>query len=67
MLKKKFYIETYGCQMNVADSQLVSEILIENNFEKTDDYKSADIIFLNTCSVRQNAEERVLGDRKSVV
>lgn len=61
MLKKKFYIETYGCQMNVADSQLVSEILIENNFEKTEDYKSADIIFLNTCSVRQNAEERVLG------
>lgn len=60
MTKRKFYIETYGCQMNVADSQLVSEILTKNNFEKIDDYTNADLIIVNTCSVRQNAEDKVL-------
>ena len=58
---KKFYIETYGCQMNVADSELVANILRENNFEMTTNFKNADIIMLNTCAVRDKAEQRIIG------
>lgn len=57
----KIYIETYGCQMNVADSELVSSILADNNFTIADNIDEADIIIFNTCSVRQHAEERVIG------
>ncbi|MCF7858089.1 MAG: tRNA (N6-isopentenyl adenosine(37)-C2)-methylthiotransferase MiaB [Candidatus Cloacimonetes bacterium] len=55
------YIETYGCQMNVADSELVSSILKENKFTIVKDIELADVILFNTCSVRQHAEDRVLG------
>lgn len=57
----KFYIETYGCQMNVADSELVVSILQEAGYEHTKDYNKAQIILINTCSVRENAENRVRG------
>ncbi|HPR18613.1 MAG TPA: tRNA (N6-isopentenyl adenosine(37)-C2)-methylthiotransferase MiaB [Candidatus Cloacimonadota bacterium] len=57
----KVFIETYGCQMNVADSELVASILHENNFLIVEDIDSADVIIFNTCSVRQHAEDRVLG------
>ncbi|MCF6365047.1 MAG: tRNA (N6-isopentenyl adenosine(37)-C2)-methylthiotransferase MiaB [Bacteroidales bacterium] len=55
----KLYIETYGCQMNVADSELVVSIMIDNGFAITDDEKDADIIFINTCAVRDNAEKKI--------
>ncbi len=57
----KFYIETYGCQMNVYDSQQVARILENLGMEKTDDYKEADLILVNTCAVREHAEQRVRG------
>ena len=60
-MKKKFYIETYGCQMNVADSELVANILVNNNMEITKDYKNADIVLINTCAVRDKAEQRIIG------
>lgn len=57
----KYYIETYGCQMNVADSELVMSILNADGFSKAEKIDQADVILFNTCSVRQHAEERVLG------
>ena len=60
-MTKKFYIETYGCQMNVADSEVVAAILAANGFEHVKDKNEADIILVNTCSVRENAEQRVRG------
>ena len=56
---KKFAIQTYGCQMNVADSELVEGILTRLGLEKTSDYDEADAIFLNTCAIRENAETKV--------
>ncbi|MEN8118816.1 MAG: tRNA (N6-isopentenyl adenosine(37)-C2)-methylthiotransferase MiaB [Bacteroidota bacterium] len=53
------YIETYGCQMNVADSEVVVSILNKNGFAYTEDYQNADLILINTCSIRENAEKRV--------
>ena len=58
---KKFYIETYGCQMNVADSEVVAPILTAKGYEHIKDRNEADIILVNTCSVRENAEQRVRG------
>lgn len=60
-MAKKFYIETYGCQMNVADSEVVAAILTDNGYELTKDKTEADILLVNTCSVRENAEQRVRG------
>ncbi len=60
-MAKKFYIETYGCQMNVADSEVVAAIRKSNGFIHTRDKNEADIILVNTCSVRENAEQRVRG------
>jgi tRNA-2-methylthio-N6-dimethylallyladenosine synthase len=57
--KKKIYIETYGCQMNFSDSEIVVSILSDSNYEPTSDPDSADVIFLNTCSIRENAEQRI--------
>lgn len=57
----KLYIETYGCQMNVADSELVMSIMKENGYSKTDNIEEADLAFINTCSIRENAEQRVRG------
>ena len=58
-MQKKFYIETYGCQMNVADSEVVAAILQTTNAELTDQWEKADVIILNTCSIRDNAEQKV--------
>lgn len=55
----KFYIETYGCQMNVADSEVVAAILNTTDAELTEDLQEADILILNTCSIREKAEETV--------
>jgi len=57
----KFFLETYGCQMNLADSELVSSILIEAGHLPVSNIDSAEVIIFNTCSVRQHAEQRVLG------
>ena len=56
---KKLYIETYGCQMNVADSEVVASIMQMAGYEPTDNEAEADAIFLNTCSVRENAENKI--------
>ena len=56
---KKFYIETYGCQMNVADSEVVAAIIQTTDCEFTEDINEADIVVLNTCSIRDNAEQKV--------
>ena len=61
MTKNKVYIETYGCQMNVADTELVLGILKNKGYEIADDIKSADVVLLNTCSIRDNAEQRIYG------
>lgn len=58
---KKLYIETYGCQMNVSDSEVVSAILQKENYQITDKPEDADLILINTCSIRDNAEVRVKG------
>lgn len=58
---KKVYIETYGCQMNVADSEVVVSILGESGFKLTDTINEGDLILINTCSIRENAEQRVWG------
>lgn len=55
----KLYIETYGCQMNVADSEVVMSVMIDEGFAITDKENDADIIFINTCAVRDNAEKRI--------
>ena len=56
---KKLYIETYGCQMNVADSEVVVSVMGVAGYEPTDDLALADAVFLNTCSVRDNAEQKI--------
>src|ERR1700739_2394484 len=56
---RKLYIESYGCAMNFSDSEIVASILSEQGFVTTADYKNADVIFINTCSIRENAETRV--------
>lgn len=61
MENKQLYIETYGCQMNVADTEVVAAVMQTVGYEMTDDAKKADAILLNTCSIRDNAEQRVLG------
>ena len=56
---RKLYIESYGCQMNFSDSEIVASILMEKGYETTRDYRDADVVFINTCSIRENAETRV--------
>ena len=56
---KKLYIETYGCQMNVADSEVVASVMQMAGYDTTDNLDEADAIFLNTCSVRDNAEQKI--------
>ncbi|MBQ9285483.1 MAG: tRNA (N6-isopentenyl adenosine(37)-C2)-methylthiotransferase MiaB [Bacteroidaceae bacterium] len=57
---KKLLIETYGCQMNVADSEVVASVMQMAGYDVTDDINLADAVFLNTCSVRDNAEQKIL-------
>ena len=59
-MSKKLYIETYGCQMNFSDSEIVNSILVDHRFEVTSNPENADLIFVNTCSIRENAEKRVM-------
>ncbi|MCF8259887.1 MAG: tRNA (N6-isopentenyl adenosine(37)-C2)-methylthiotransferase MiaB [Melioribacteraceae bacterium] len=61
MPKNKVYIETYGCQMNVADTEIVLGILKNKGYEVTNSADNANVIFLNTCSIRENAEQRIYG------
>lgn len=56
---KKLYIETYGCQMNVADSEVVASVMQMAGYETTESLDEADAVFLNTCSVRDNAEQKI--------
>jgi tRNA-2-methylthio-N6-dimethylallyladenosine synthase len=56
---RKMYIESYGCQMNFADSEIVTAILQEQGFDTTADFTKADVILLNTCAIRDNAEQKV--------
>ena len=58
-VQKKFYIETYGCQMNFADSEIVNAILLEKGMNQVTEAELADIILVNTCSIRENAETKV--------
>jgi tRNA-2-methylthio-N6-dimethylallyladenosine synthase len=58
---RKLYIETFGCQMNVNDSEVVVSIMQENGIWQTSDINLADIILINTCSIRENAEQRIWG------
>ena len=62
---KKLFIETYGCQMNSADSEVVASIMQMDGFELTDNISEADAIFVNTCSIRDNAEQRVINRLKN--
>jgi len=57
--KRKLYLESYGCQMNFSDSEIVASILQQSGFETTKEISEADVIFLNTCAIRDNAEQRV--------
>ena len=56
---RKLYIESYGCQMNFSDSEVVASIMSENGFSTTRDVEEADVVLINTCSIRDNAEKRV--------
>ncbi|WP_259146799.1 tRNA (N6-isopentenyl adenosine(37)-C2)-methylthiotransferase MiaB [Candidatus Karelsulcia muelleri] len=60
MIKKKFYIENYGCQMNISDNEIVSSILDNKGFIKTENLKEANIILINTCSIREKSEKKIL-------
>ena len=56
---KKFFLESYGCAMNFSDSEIVASIMAKAGFTTTNDHRIADVIFINTCSIRENAEQRV--------
>jgi tRNA-2-methylthio-N6-dimethylallyladenosine synthase len=57
--KRKLYIESYGCQMNFSDSEIVTSILQEGGYATTSNFETADVILLNTCAIRENAEQKV--------
>ena len=58
---KKLFVETYGCQMNVGDTEIVISILQQEGYRYTERIEEADVILINTCSVRDNAEQRIWG------
>jgi tRNA-2-methylthio-N6-dimethylallyladenosine synthase len=60
-MKKKAYIETYGCQMNISDSELMAGILADQGYVATDTPDDADVVLVNTCAIRDHAEQRVIG------
>ncbi len=57
--ERKLYIESYGCQMNFSDSEIVTSIMQKSGFDTTSDFNEADVVFLNTCSIREKAEQTV--------
>ena len=57
----KLYIETYGCQMNINDTEVIFSILAKHGYSRTENINEADVIMVNTCSVRDNAEQRIWG------
>ena len=59
--QKKAFIETYGCQMNISDTELMHGILAESGYASTDNPEDADVILVNTCAIRDHAEQRVIG------
>lgn len=59
---KKYYIHTYGCQANIRDEETMRGMLESVNYVKTDDASKADVIIINTCAVRENAEDKVYGE-----
>jgi tRNA-2-methylthio-N6-dimethylallyladenosine synthase len=59
--RRKVYVETYGCQMNSSDSEIVLSVMNSRGYDPTEDIAAADVIFLNTCSIRDNAEHRIHG------
>jgi tRNA-2-methylthio-N6-dimethylallyladenosine synthase len=61
VVPKRVYVETYGCQMNLADSELVGGILHQHGYTFTNDLGDADVVLVNTCAIRENAEQRVYG------
>src|SRR5919199_166204 len=60
-MTQRVYIETYGCQMNVADSELMFGVLDRDGYQRADRPEEADVMLVNTCAVRDNAEQRVIG------
>lgn len=60
-VKGTVYIETYGCQMNIGDSEIVASILSQDNWQITNDTTKASVVLLNTCAIRDNAEQKILG------
>ncbi|MDE5968117.1 MAG: tRNA (N6-isopentenyl adenosine(37)-C2)-methylthiotransferase MiaB, partial [Muribaculaceae bacterium] len=58
---RNLYIETYGCQMNVADSEVVAAVMETIGYNVTDSLDNADAVLINTCSIRDNAEQKILG------
>ena len=66
MIEKNVYIETYGCQMNVADSEVVVSILKDHGYKHTGNIGEAELILINTCSIRDNAEQRIWGRLKAI-
>ena len=58
---KKYFVKTYGCQMNEHDSEMICAILEDMSFSKTDSYEDADLIILNTCAIRENAHNKTFG------
>lgn len=56
---RKLYIESYGCQMNFSDSEIVASVMAENGFDTTSNSEEADLVFLNTCAIRDNAEQKI--------
>ncbi|MBX7107922.1 MAG: tRNA (N6-isopentenyl adenosine(37)-C2)-methylthiotransferase MiaB [Chitinophagales bacterium] len=57
--QRRFYIESYGCAMNFSDTEIIASILMQEGFSATNDFHSADLVLINTCSIRENAEQRV--------
>ena len=63
---RNLYIETYGCAMNLADSEVVASIMADNGFKTTKNMLDADVVFVNTCAIRDNAESHVWGRLKEI-
>src|SRR5678815_5489580 len=59
--KKRAYVETYGCQMNISDGELMEGILVAGGYEIASSPEQADVVLVNTCAIREHAEQRVLG------